>query len=69
MDLCYCERQSKDLRDSPSPDSAWISAEFCLVNAIECSQLLNHLNRGEKVHKPFEPGSTKNGNGNGYNRV
>jgi hypothetical protein len=63
------ERESQDLRDSPSPNSGGISAEFFLANAIECSKFLNRLNLVEKVYKPFEPSSTTKGNGNGYNRV
>jgi hypothetical protein len=52
-----------------APNSAGFSVEFCLVNAVECAKFPNRLNRVDNVYKPFEPSGTKNGNGNGYNRV
>jgi hypothetical protein len=59
------ERESQDLRDSPSPNSGGISVEFFLANAM-CSKFLNRLNLVEKVYKPSD---TTNGNENGYNCV
>jgi hypothetical protein len=39
--------------------SAGISAKFCLVNALECAEFPNCLNRVENIYKPFETSGTK----------